>query len=113
MNHGHCPLLFSFTCHVCLLGVGSSGSERQVYTHLASGVARTEANKKIANIIESDLQLVVRVESGPKKLVSIADLVCDVCRSSGATSVNLVEHDMLPKVQDGPKARLRSRFFGS
>ena len=65
-----------------------------------TGVARTESHKKIANIIDSDLQLVVHVDSGTKKVVSIADLVCNVCRSSGVTTLNLVEHDMLPKVQD-------------
>ena len=65
-----------------------------------TGVARTEANKKIANIIDSDLQLVVHVENGTKKLVALADLICNVCRSSGATSWNVTEHDMQPKVKD-------------
>ena len=71
-----------------------------IIAFVLAGVARTESNKKIANIIESDLQLVVHVDSGTKKLVSIADLVCNVCRSSGVTTLNLVEHDMLPKVKD-------------
>ena len=65
-----------------------------------TGIARTEANKKIANIIDSDLQLVVHVENGTKKLVALADLICNVCRSSGATSLNVTEHDMQAKVKD-------------
>lgn len=63
-------------------------------------MARGETSKKIANIIDSDLQLVVHCESGTKKVVSVADLVRNVCRASGVTTLNLVEHDMLPKVQD-------------
>ena len=50
--------------------------------------------------MDSDLQLVVHVGPPTKKVVSIADLVCNVCRSSGVTTLNLVEHDMLAKVQD-------------
>ena len=50
--------------------------------------------------MDSDLQLVVHVDPPTKKVVSIADLVCNVCRSSGVNTLNLVEHDMLPKVQD-------------
>ena len=50
--------------------------------------------------MESDLQLVVQIENGSKRLTSIADLICNVCRSSGATSLNITEHDLQPKTQD-------------
>ena len=76
-----------------------------------SGIARTETNKKIANIVDSDLQLVVHVDNGSKKLVSLADLVCNVCRSSGATSLNFTEHDMQPKNQDLNLLSIKTCYF--
>lgn len=65
-----------------------------------TGVARTEAEKKIANLFESDSSLVIQAESSGKQILSIADLICNVCRASGATSINLVEHDMQPKTNE-------------
>ena len=52
-------------------------------------------------MITSDLHLVVLVENGNKQAISVADLVCHICRNTGITSLNLMEHDMIQKNQDG------------
>lgn len=51
-------------------------------------------------LLGSDLDLVAVVESGSKKLMRVADLVCHVCRSQGVTILNLMEHDMSPKCEE-------------
>lgn len=82
------PVLFATSWHT------------QSTTGCHVGVARSGAASAVPFIIESDLQLVAVVESGSKTLMSLADLVCHVCRTQGVTVLNLMEHDMVQKSQD-------------
>ena len=64
------------------------------------GTARGKVSTIFAFIIPSDLQLVAFVDSGAKTAMSLAEAVCEICRSRGVTSLNLVEHDMTQKTQE-------------
>ena len=64
------------------------------------GVAKSNADNAIPFIFQNDLQLLALVENGSKKAMSVADLVCHVCRTSGVTSLNLMEHDMVQRTQE-------------
>ena len=39
---------------------------------------------------------------GNKRAMSLSEVVCHVTRTSGVTSLNLVEHDLIAKVQVPP-----------
>ena len=61
---------------------------------------------QIAWSVVSDLDVICLVESsssGPatKKLMTVADAVCGITRSHGATEASMVDHDMIPKTKDG------------
>ena len=62
-----------------------------------AGHARSGSNKGIPWIVANDTQLLVSVEASGKSVVSVADLVCNVCKASGMTSLNVLEHDMVQK----------------
>lgn len=47
------------------------------------------------------MALVVHVDNGTKKATSLADLLCHVCRTSGVTSINVVEHDLQQMTKAG------------
>lgn len=55
------------------------------------------AAKAIPWIVDDDLQILVMCGSNGKRPMSLADLVCHVTRTSGVTSLNLVEHEMTQK----------------
>lgn len=71
----------------------------QSLTVTVAGSARGNAASAIPYLINSDLQLVVLVQSGSKQAMSVADLVCHVTRTTGITSLNVMEHDMTQKNQ--------------
>ena len=64
-----------------------------------AGLARSGSDRVIPWLVTDDKQLLVAVESSGKSVLSLADLICRVCRSSGITSLNLLEHDMIQKAQ--------------
>lgn len=51
--------------------------------------------------MESDTDLVVDVsQQGAKRLISIAELICSTCRTSGVTTMDLLEHNLTPKTKE-------------
>ena len=48
--------------------------------------------------IASDLDVISLVEGTPgtKKLMTVADSICNITRSRGATEASMVDHDMSP-----------------
>ena len=77
-----------------LLRVGSHAPATFVSS---TGLARSQADKAIPFLVNDDLQLVALVESQTKTLMSIADVVCSVCRTTGATALNIIDHDLQQK----------------
>ena len=63
----------------------------------STGLALSQADKAIPFLVNDDLQLVALVESQTKTLMSIADVVCSVCRTTGATALNIIDHDLQQK----------------
>ncbi len=61
-------------------------------------MARANANVALPWIVDKDTSLVVQVSPEGKKILSVADLVCNVCRASGITTISILEHNLVPKV---------------
>ena len=65
-----------------------------------AGMALSGAGKAIPWIVDSDLQMLVLCGQGGKQAMCLAQLVCHATRTSGVTSLNVVEHDLMQKGQD-------------
>ena len=66
-----------------------------------TGTARTQAGTSWPWIIDHDKNLVVLVSEGSKKPMPLAEVCYFAAQTLGITSVNLVEHQMDQKVEDG------------
>ncbi|CAK9032428.1 unnamed protein product [Durusdinium trenchii] len=82
-----------------LFGLGLANA-----TETPIGLARSVAAKAIPWIVDDDLQILVMCGSNGKRPMSLADLVCHVTRTSGVTSLNLVEHEMTQKPEENGTA---------